>query len=95
MFFVFLFKESLNFCHSHQTNLGVCEIQVLGNPLQKNERCLHDVFLRAGSRKTVLVISNSCSAHFLKRRSPLLLHFLTLQIQSLLLRSGGLCPLWH
>ena len=35
------------------------------------------VFLRAGRRKTVLMISNSCSAHFLKRRSPLLLHFPT------------------
>ena len=31
----------------------------------------------------------------LKRRSPLLLHSLHLQIQSLLPRSGGLCPLWH
>ena len=39
--------------------------------------CIHDVFLRVGRRKTVLVISNSCSAHFLKRRSPLLLHFPT------------------
>ena len=28
-------------------------------------------------RLTALVISNSCSAHFLKRRSPLLLHFPT------------------
>ena len=27
--------------------------------------------------RLVLVISNSCSAHFLKRRSPLLLHFPT------------------
>ena len=34
MFLVFLFEESLNFlCHSHQTNLGVCEILVLGTPL--------------------------------------------------------------
>ena len=39
--------------------------------------CIHVVFLRVGRRKTVLVISNSCSAHFLKRRSPLLLHFPT------------------
>ena len=28
------------FCHSHQKNLGVCEILVLGNPLLKSERCL-------------------------------------------------------
>ena len=28
------------FCYSHQTNLGVCEILVLGNPLLKSERCL-------------------------------------------------------
>ena len=27
-------------CHSHQTNLGVCEILVLGNPLLKSERYL-------------------------------------------------------
>ena len=27
-------------CHSHQTNLDVCEILVLGNPLLKGERCL-------------------------------------------------------
>ena len=40
-------------------------------------RCIHDVFLRIGRRKTVLVINNLCSAHFLKRRSPLLLHFAT------------------
>ena len=39
--------------------------------------CIHVVFLRVGRRKTVLVISNSCSAHFFKRRSPLLLHFPT------------------
>ena len=26
--------------HSHQTNLGVCEILVLGNPLLKSEWCL-------------------------------------------------------
>ena len=39
--------------------------------------CIHDVFLRVGRRTTGLVISNSCSAHFLKRRSPLLLHFPT------------------
>ena len=37
--------------------------------------CIHVVFLRVGRRKTVLVISNSCSAHFLKRRSLLLFHF--------------------
>ena len=158
-------------CHSHQTNPGVCEILVRGNPLLKSERCfwrlsrshlhllncvpvhlndcryhwrmlascclvsvwrhpislalsclvvvvqaecacwvcwqqacdlsnsLHHtpfchsdslpvlplhydivnemLFLRVGRRKTVLVISNACSAHFLKRRSPLLLHFPT------------------
>ena len=28
--------------------------------------CIHDVFLLVSRRKTVLVISNSCSAHFLK-----------------------------
>ena len=27
-------------CSSHQTNLGDCEILVLGNPLLKSERCL-------------------------------------------------------
>ena len=27
-------------CHSHQTNLGVCEILVIRNPLLKSERCL-------------------------------------------------------
>ena len=27
-------------CHCHQTNLGVCEILVLGNPFLKSERCL-------------------------------------------------------
>ena len=27
-------------CHSHQTNLGVCEILVLGNSLLKNKQCL-------------------------------------------------------
>ena len=27
-------------CHSHQTNLGVCEILVQGNPLLKRKRCL-------------------------------------------------------
>ena len=41
-------------------------------------QCLiHDVLLTFGRRKTVLVFRNSCSAHFLKRRSPLLLHFPT------------------
>ena len=39
--------------------------------------CIHDVFLPVGRRKAVLVISSSCSAHFLKRRRPLLLHFPT------------------
>ena len=43
---------------------------------QRLERgCIHDVLLRVGRRKTVLVISCSCSAHFFKRRRPLLLHF--------------------
>ena len=27
-------------CPSHQTNLGVCEILVLGNPLLKSKQCL-------------------------------------------------------
>ena len=35
------------------------------------------VLLRVGRRKTVFVISSSCSAYFLVRRSPLLLHFAT------------------
>ena len=39
--------------------------------------CIHGVFLRVGRWKTVSVISNSCSAHFIKRKSPLLLHFPT------------------
>ena len=34
-----------------------------------------DVLLRFGRQKTVLVISRSCSAHFLRSRRPLLLHF--------------------
>ena len=36
--------------------------------------CLHDVLLRFGSQKTVLVISRSYSSHFLRSRIPLLLH---------------------
>ena len=39
--------------------------------------CIHDVLLRVGRRKSVLVIRSSCSAHFLKKRRPLLLHFPT------------------
>ena len=39
--------------------------------------CIHDVLLQVGRRKTVLVISSSCSAHFVKRRKSLLLHFPT------------------
>ena len=45
-------------CHSHQTNLGVCEILVLGNPLLKSERV---------SLKTVQLINmkeNKNSWHF-------------------------------
>ena len=37
--------------------------------------CIHDVWLRGSRRKTVLVISSPCSAHFFKRRRPLLLPF--------------------
>ena len=41
MFFGVSLQEVPGFlCHSHQTNLGVCEILVLGNPLLKSERCL-------------------------------------------------------
>ena len=35
------------------------------------------MMLRVGGRKTVLLINSWCSAHFLKRGRPLLLHFLT------------------
>ena len=35
--------------------------------------CIQSVLLLFGSRKTVLVISRSCSAQFLKNRRPLLL----------------------
>ena len=36
--------------------------------------CIHDVLLRVGRRKTVLLIGSSYSAHFFKRRWLLLLH---------------------
>ena len=37
--------------------------------------CIHYVLLRVGRRKTMLVISSSCSADFFKSTRPLLLHF--------------------
>ena len=39
--------------------------------------CIQDVLFRFGRLKTVLVISRSCSAHFLRSRRPLLLHLPT------------------
>ena len=70
-------------CPTICTTHSVCHSDILSVlPSPKRCQCLergfiHDVFLRVGRRKTVLVISNSCSAHFLKRRRPLLLHFPT------------------
>ena len=39
--------------------------------------CIQDVLFWFGSLKTVLVITKSCSAHFLRSRRPLLLHLPT------------------
>ena len=53
-------------CHSHQTNLGVCEILVLGNPLLKR---LIDLGLTSLSTffshiATVSGCSRELNAHF-------------------------------
>ena len=39
--------------------------------------CIQDILFLLGRRKTVLVIRRSCSAHFLRSKRPLLLHFPT------------------
>ena len=39
--------------------------------------CIQDVLFILGRRKTVLVIRRSCSAHFLRSKKSLLLHFPT------------------
>ena len=61
-------------CPSFALHYGIVnEMPVFG----ARRGCIHDVFLRVVRRKTVLIISNSYCAHFLKRRRPLLLYFPT------------------
>ena len=63
---------------------------------QWDERvCIHDVLLRFGRRKTVLVISRSCAAHFLGVEDQYCCICLCLLIRSLLPMSGELYHLWY
>ena len=62
-------SDILPVCSPHYDTVYECQCLERG--------CIQNVLFLFGIRKTVLVISRSCSAHFLRSKRPLLLHFPT------------------